>query len=162
MADTTGVLDELGSRRPRRTQPPPRPITGTPREGALTVTQPAPDPVSAAPKAAPDSAPESVSAPAPAQPRIAPAPSAPPARLAPQAAVAPAPEEARERTVNVHGRLPESLFHRLDNFVREVERGGWGQTSKIEMIQLLVSELPDIPDEEFGQRLRAFRRAHAR
>ncbi|HRP70892.1 MAG TPA: hypothetical protein PLY93_15315, partial [Turneriella sp.] len=26
---------------------------------------------------------------------------------------------------------------RLDHFVREVERGGWGQTSKIEMIQLL-------------------------
>lgn len=157
MADTSGVLDELGSRRPKRTAPPPRPIQGTPREGALAVGQPAATPANP-PK------PQAQTGAAVAKASAAPAPAAP--APTPAAVLTPAPEPtsapAPERTVNVHGRLPESLFHRLDNFVREVERGGWGQTSKIEMIQLLVSELPDAPDEEFGQRLRAFRRANAR
>lgn len=78
----------------------------------------------------------------------------------PQVAV-PAPAPAAGVVKNVHARLPQPLFERLDAFVREVERNGWGQTSKIEIIQLLVSELPDAPDDDFGERLRRFRRAYA-
>lgn len=155
MADSTGVLDELGSRRPRRTPPPPRPISGTPRQGPVVAADTAPAP---AREAAQDAAKPDAAAAAP-PPAVT---AAAPVSVAPAPAPAPQPEPARERHINVHGRLPEGLFHRLDHFVREVERGGWGQTSKIEMIQLLVSELPDSPDEEFGQRLRAFRRAQAR
>lgn len=156
MADSVGVLDELAQRgRARRTAPPRRAVPGSPRIGENAAPAPpaasqvADAPVSTAPVAAPTTAPASEQAPAIAEPSI--------------------PRRAREsvlrepeRMVNVHARLGLSQHERLDRFIALIEREGWGTTSKIELIQMLVHELPEVPDESFGERLRVFRQAQAR
>ncbi|WP_217924714.1 hypothetical protein [Miltoncostaea oceani] len=152
MADSVGVLDELAQRgRARRTAPPRRAVPGSPRIGENAApAPPAASQVADAPvSTAPAPAPASEQAPAIAEPSI--------------------PRRAREsvlrepeRMVNVHARLGLSQHERLDRFIALIEREGWGTTSKIELIQMLVHELPEVPDESFGERLRVFRQAQAR
>lgn len=95
-------------------------------------------------------------------------PAAPPAEL-PGPAVAPtlaravqdpAPVPAAADTrgpVNVHARIQAPDNDRLERIMRQLRRMGW-PTNKVEIIGMLVHELPEPADEALAERLLAYRR----
>lgn len=181
MGDPEGVLDELRNRRggrPERVPPPRRNAGGEPRRpapsalsGAGTATLDAPasgtsDDLAStwgdAAPIAPASAPAAVAAPSP-PPASAPsaAPAAAPAPVASHvsSALAPAPEPAADTRgpVNVHARIQAPDNDRLERIMHQLRRMGW-PTNKVEIIGMLVHELPEPADEALAERLLAYRR----
>lgn len=172
--------------RPQRTSPPRRPAGGEPRRpvlapvaGGATATLDAPAsgtsddleatwgdaaPIPPAPRiggetaaaaVASPPAPEPVAPPVAAAPAVAPAPAV--AEAPAQVGAAPAPATDTRGPVNVHARIQAPDNDRMERIMRQLRRMGW-PTNKVEIIGMLVHELPEPADEALADRLLAYRR----
>lgn len=182
MADPEGVLEEMRKRRgarPERVPPPRRQAGGEPRRpvaavgsGSTATIEAEATPV--APSTTEGGAPDGdwgAAAPLPLRPRETPIPAAAPgaATLDPELASEPAagvdpaavpetrPQADTRGPVNVHARIQAPDNDRLERIMRQLRRMGW-PTNKVEIIGMLVHELPEPADEALAERLLSYRR----
>ena len=167
MADTgRSGLDALTDRmaRARRTVPPPRhpapPADPTPSRDQ----DPPPIGESAPATPAPATAPAAQE-----PPRAVPAPGAsgrqgPPARAAQHQPSPPAPPPIPldEPLANLGLRVRRSLDMRVTHLVHELRRQRMIRTNKTELVEMLLWELPEEPDDDLARRLQRYRLAAPR
>jgi hypothetical protein len=140
VADSTSGIDLMRRRMERASRQPPPPRRA---------------------RAAEAPGPQAADAPAPAEggPSSAPAPVRPPARRAP-ARPAPSPAPLRLAPdlppVNLAIRVRKPLDDRLAELIHDLRRDGV-RTSKVELIEMLLWELPEREPARVRERLRAFR-----
>jgi len=152
VAESTSGIDLMRRRMERASRQPPPPRRAragdAPGGGGDTAQDPAPAPAPAIADDAP--APRRAPAPTRAQARRratgpAPAPAPEPLRLAPDLP-----------PVNLAIRVRKPLDDRLAELIHELRRDGV-RTSKVELIEMLLWELPDGRPEAVRERLRRFR-----
>jgi hypothetical protein len=146
VADSTSGIDLMRRRMERASRQPPPPRRARAAEAP-------------GPQAAGAQGPADAPAPAEGGPSSAPAPVRPPARRAP-ARPAPSPAPLRLAPdlppVNLAIRVRKPLDDRLAELIHELRRDGV-RTSKVELIEMLLWELPDGRAEAVRERLRRFR-----
>lgn len=147
MADSESGLDMMRSRIKRASRRPPPPRGATAEDA----------PVPAAPAVADAPTVESALEPGTQEPRS----SAKPTRSSARRHAARPSISPSEPSVNLAIRVRQPLDERLVDLLHTLRRSGV-RSSKVELIEMLLWELPDVPDDDLRARLASFRTAAPR